>query len=103
MNSPIAWIAHSEFERRRTNELLRQFEEKDTVDELGIGTIRDALSDRLFPGTSIIQTRARSFLFIPWMYQALEMRGICSDKIELSARDFEIGLIDPLLASDDAA
>jgi hypothetical protein len=103
VTSPIAWLDHSEFERRRTNELLRQFEEKDTVDELGIGTIRDALSDRLFPGTSIIQTRARYFLFLPWMYQRLEDRGVRSDKIERSARDFEIGLIDPLLASDDTA
>src|SRR4051812_5130638 len=101
MASTIAWLDHSELDRRRTNELLRQFEEKDTVDELGIGQIRDALSDRLFPGTSIIQTRARYFLFIPWMYQRLEEKRKRADAIEDVAHDFEINLIDALLKSED--
>lgn len=103
MTSPIAWIAHSEFERRRTAELLKQFEEKDTVDELGIGTIRDAISDLLFPGTSIIQTRARYFLFIPWIYQSLEGKEVSSVDIESRARTAELKLIQPLLESDDPA
>lgn len=103
MTSSIAWIDHSEFERRRTAELLKQFEEKDTVDELGIGTIRDAISDLLFPGTSIIQTRARYFLFIPWIYLYLERKKVSSSEVESRARSAELKLIDPLLNSEDAA
>lgn len=103
MTSLIVWLDHSEFEDAVLTSSLAKFEEKGTVDELGIGTIRDALSDRLFPGTSIIQTRARYFLFIPWMYERLEERGVRSDKTERSARECEIALTDRLLASDDTA
>ena len=103
MTSPIAWIAHSEFERRKAAELLKQFEEKDTVDELGIGTIRDAISDLLFPGTSIIQTRARYFLFIPWIYQSLEAKEVASSDVEFRARAAELKLIQPLLDSENPA
>ena len=35
------------------------------VDELGIGVIRDAFAERLFPGISTIQTRAKYFITIP--------------------------------------
>ncbi len=37
------------------------------VDELGIGTLRDGLADRLFPGISTIQTRAKYFFIIPYI------------------------------------
>lgn len=51
------------------SEVIGLFREKDTRDELGLGSIRDAIANRLFPGTSTIQTHARYFLFIPWIYQ----------------------------------
>jgi hypothetical protein len=43
-----------------------------TVDELGLGTIRHAFADMLFPGTSAPQTRARYFLFVSWTYLKIE-------------------------------
>lgn len=36
-----------------------------TLDELGIGHVRDAFSDCLFPGFSTIQTRAKYFITVP--------------------------------------
>jgi len=39
--------------------------EPGTLDELGIGQIRDAFSDVLFPGISTIQTRAKYFIIVP--------------------------------------
>ena len=48
------------------------FREKGTVDELGLGPIRDAFADRLFPGTSTLQSRTRYWLLIPWLYLQLE-------------------------------
>lgn len=39
--------------------ILAQFKERDTRDELGLGSLRDAIADLLFPGTSTIQTRLR--------------------------------------------
>ena len=60
---------------------------------MGIGTIRDGFADILFPGTSTIQTRARYFLFIPWMYLALERKRVPSPKAAEWARGRETSLI----------
>jgi hypothetical protein len=99
--SSLSWMDFSEEERRQALDLIDQLNESDTRDELGIGTIRDALADLLFPGTSTIQTRAKYFLFIPWMYQELERRKISSNRIASDARWVEIKLIEALLQSED--
>jgi hypothetical protein len=70
--STFTWLAYSEREQREAQDLASTLGEKETRDELGVGAIRDALADRLFPGTSTIQTRARYFLFVPWIYQLIE-------------------------------
>lgn len=64
--SRLAWLDFSAEEQRRTREMLRLFEETESRDELGIGQVRDAFSDLLFPGTSVLLTRARYFLIVPW-------------------------------------
>lgn len=64
--SALTWLDFSAEEQRRTREILRLFEEKESRDELGIGQVRDAFSDLLFPGTSVLLTRARYFLIVPW-------------------------------------
>jgi Family of unknown function (DUF6361) len=63
---------------------------------LGLGGIRDTFADLLFPATSTIQTRARYFLFIPWVYQELERRRTPPADIERLARRDEIRLIHAL-------
>ncbi len=45
--------------------------EKGAVDELGIGRIRDAFSNALFPGISSLQTRAKYFTVLPLIYESL--------------------------------
>lgn len=77
-------------------DVIKLFEERDTRDELGLGSIRDAFADMLFPGTSTIQTRARYFLFIPWIYRTLEGQRVSSADIGRVARDRELALIDAL-------
>ncbi len=57
-------------------ELLNLFTETESRDELGIGQVRDAFSDLLFPGTSTLHTRAKYLLFVPWCYQDAERRGL---------------------------
>ena len=69
MMSSLTWIDNSEKERQKALEFVDTFREKETRDELGIGVIRDAFSETLFPGTTTVQTRARYFLLIPWVYQ----------------------------------
>lgn len=83
-------------------EVIDRFREKEARDELGIGVVRDAFADMLFPGTSTIQTRARYFLFVPWIYRRLESRRVGSARVAARARDMEVKLIDALLASDDS-
>src|SRR5688572_19144376 len=60
--SAFAWLDYSDGERRRMLEVIELFREKGTLDELGIGSIRDTFADHFFPGISTIQTRARYFL-----------------------------------------
>ncbi|HEX4401012.1 MAG TPA: DUF6361 family protein [Galbitalea sp.] len=69
MPSLIAWLDASSDEQRRMREIIKLFSDRDSRDELGIGSIRDGLSDALFPGTSVLLTRARYLLFVPWCYQ----------------------------------
>lgn len=74
MPSQVTWLDHSEADQQRIRELLGLFSARETVDDLGIGTIRDAVSNQLFPGTSTLQTRARYLLFIPWIYSHVHLQ-----------------------------
>lgn len=76
------------------------FQEKDTRDELGLGTIRDTFADDLFPGTSTIQTRLRYVLFIPWIYRELQAKR-SKKAVAARARDREVELISPLTKNED--
>jgi hypothetical protein len=101
MASSFTWLDYSDKDRQKMLDILNTLREHETRDELGIGVVRDAFSDMFFPGTSTIQTRARYFLFVPWVYKGLEERKVLSSKIERRARDEEVRLIYALLESDD--
>ena len=101
MASSFTWLDYSEKDRQKMLDLLSALKEHETRDELGIGAVRDAFSDMFFPGTSTIQTRARYFLFVPWIYRSLEEKKVPSSKIEKRARDEEVRLIYALLDSND--
>lgn len=101
MPSTLSWLDYSEHDRRQVLDVVDLFREHDTRDELGIGVVRDAFADIFFPGTSTIQTRAKYFLFIPWIYHNLEGRRIPSNQFELRARQEETRLIQELLRSGD--
>jgi hypothetical protein len=75
------------------------FTERESRDELGLGQVRDAVSDGLFPGTSTLLTRARYLLFVPWCFQLAAGRpdpASAADKLERR-------LIDELRDSEDFA
>ena len=80
MTSTFAWLDYSDRDRKRAMDMVDLFREDDTRDELGIGVIRDAIADRLFPATSTIQTRVRYFLFIPWVFRTLNTRDASPDR-----------------------
>ena len=102
MTSLLAWLDHDEDDRRRIREVIDTvFSETDTRDELGIGGVRDAFSQLLFPGTSTIQTRARYFLLVPWVYRRLERERVSSARAAARARGWEVDLIKSLLRGKD--
>ena len=81
MPATLAWLDHSAAEQQRAREIIRFFSQPESRDELGLGGIRDALSDTLFPGTSVLLTRARYLFFIPWLYREGARRGHVGSKL----------------------
>ncbi|MGX9773073.1 DUF6361 family protein [Janthinobacterium aestuarii] len=67
--SEFGWIDFSSNDKERVSQLLSMLAEPGTLDELGIGQIRDAFSDSLFAGFSTIQTRASYLIAIPQIFQ----------------------------------
>jgi len=93
MPSEIAWLDASREDQQRMNEIVRLFTQSESRDELGIGQVRDAFSNSLFPGTSTLHTRARYLLFVPWCYLAAESKGLAGARLERRVSDNERALI----------
>jgi hypothetical protein len=58
----VGWIDFSSEHRDKVRTVIDLLKQQGVVDELGIGVVRDAFADRLFPGVSTIQTRAKYFI-----------------------------------------
>ena len=101
MASTFGWLDTDSEQRRKMLEVVDLFKEEGTVDELGIGSIRDALADSLFPGTSVLHTRLRYVLFIPWLMQRAAAHKSSSAEMSAEFRNLEYRLIDSLLAAGE--
>ncbi|MEX1363715.1 MAG: DUF6361 family protein [Nannocystaceae bacterium] len=102
MTPTLTWLDLTATDRDRMRRVLDLFTEQGTVDEMGLGSLRDALSSELFPGTSSIQTRLRYALFVPWIYRNLEARRVPSSEVAREARAAELFLIAPLAEATDS-
>ena len=71
--SALGWIDFSSDERAKVKQVLAALNEPGTLDELGIGQLRDAFANRLFPGMSTIQTRAKYFVTIARLLRDIQM------------------------------
>ena len=97
MEATLTWLDLTSTDREKLRQILDLFNEKGTIDEMGLATIRDLFADALFPGLNTFQTRLKYVLFVPWMYQILETRGSTTRKnIDVAARKFETDLIQTL-------
>jgi len=68
MQASFGWTLLSRDALRRAEQQLR--DAADGVrDEIGFLALHQAYADRFFPGTSVLHTRLRYVLFIPWLYQ----------------------------------
>lgn len=99
MPSMIAWLDATLDEQKAARELIAMFSDKESRDELGIGPIRDAFSDLLFPGTSVLQTRARYYLFVPWCYSTRDTARLSGPAHRDRGRANERALIKTLRSS----
>jgi Family of unknown function (DUF6361) len=95
--STFTWLDHRDDDSQRVREALAAFDERGMIDPLGFGPVRDALSDILFPGISTIQTRARYFLMVPWIYWSLDADGIRPDAGAQVVHERELALVESLL------
>lgn len=94
--SSLGWLDFDSAASERVGELLRALDEPGTLDVLGLGTVRDAFSGMLNPGTSTIQTRLRYFIFVPWICARLEAQRVPPSEFSRRLRDDEARLIDCL-------
>lgn len=101
MVSSIGWIDRDSEARQRSLQLISLFNAPESRDELGIGGVRDAIADILFPGTSTIQTRLRYMFHVPWLMGQLESRKVPAREFGAAARRAEIYLMDALRAAGE--
>ena len=102
MTSSLTWVDYDSEARDRSLRILSLFQQRESRDELGFGAIRDSFADKLFPGTSTIQTRIRYMLFVPWIYQMLEDKKVKANEFGDRASKLELRLVQPLLQSEDS-
>lgn len=65
----LGYIHTNKDEQARVMQVMNLLEEKVALDELGIGRIRDAFSDLMFPGISTLQKHMKYFSLMPQLYK----------------------------------
>lgn len=68
MKPVLGWTMLSHREMQQVERSLANAAQ-DTRDEIGFLLIHQGFADRFFPGTSVLHTRIRYALFVPWLYQ----------------------------------
>ena len=97
----MGWIDFSKSERDKVASVIEGLRKKGVLDELGIAQIRDGFANLFFPGTTTIQTRAKYFLMVPYIFKYLESNSIKdSDKLKKELEDLEKGCAIKLLGED---
>lgn len=60
----LGYIHNNREEQTRVMQVLKMTSESVALDELGIGRIRDAFADRMFPGISTLQKHMKYFIAV---------------------------------------
>jgi len=104
----LTWVDFDSDQKKKMAEVIRLFSEQSVRDELGFGTVRDLIADKLFPGTSTIQTRSKYFLFVPYIFlqlqeEASEKKALRESprKMQDRVEELEDELIKKLVKQDD--
>ena len=74
-DGPVGWVLLSREAVARAEEALDP-DGRGVRDEVGFLALHQGLADRFFPGTSVLHTRLRYVLFVPWLLDMVaERRG----------------------------
>lgn len=68
----IGYINFGQEERNNLYKVIQSIRDHHAIDELGVGRIRDAFSNRMFPGLSTLQNRAKYFVLLPSLYHQVQ-------------------------------
>ena len=83
MGAVFGWIDFSNEQRDRVFLVIELLNTGGTVDELGIGSVRDNIADWLFPGVSTIQTRPKYFIILTDIFLGYLQRYQKGEKLPL--------------------
>lgn len=76
MASAVAWLSFDAEQQRRTQLMLAAFSSQGTIDELGLGIVRDLVARVLHPGLTVLHRRAKYLLFVPRDYRTLSAASV---------------------------
>jgi hypothetical protein len=68
----IGFIHFNSEEKNKVLKALQLIREQQAIDELGIGRVRDAFANKMFPGMSTLQQHAKYFVILPLLYKTAE-------------------------------
>lgn len=99
----LGWIDFSTEERNKVLATLKLLGSQTALDELGIGVVRDAYADILFPGISTLQTRAKYFILIPYIFVMAEKQNYTrSREVSQWINNFEDKLVSIIVSNSDS-
>lgn len=94
----IGYINFGLEEKNNLYKVIQSIRDHHAIDELGIGRIRDAFSNKMFPGMSVLQNRAKYFVLLPALYlEAEKARYKTVEEVRQRILDMEIRLTRQLL------
>ena len=94
----LGYINFSSEEQLKMHQVIQAIQEHQAIDELGLGRIRDAFSNKLFPGISTLHNRAKYYAILPSLFLEAE-KGTYKSANEVRAKvlNLEIMLTRQLL------
>jgi hypothetical protein len=94
----IGYITFNSEERQRVMKVLQLVRDQNAIDELGLGRIRDAFANEMFPGMSTLQRRAKYFAVLPSLYhEATKMNYRNPQEVRKQIIHWEIRLTEMLI------
>lgn len=93
----LGYVTISAEEQQLVHNVLQQINQG-AIDELGLGRIRDAFSDLMFPGMSTLHRKSKYFVLLPALYSQLA-QTVISDRKQIPdlIRKWEINMTISLL------